>query len=180
MTVRQVVNIGNKQLASPSIAVENKYFKSAELKQILDDMYDTMKVRGGVGIAAPQIGHNLRIIMFGFDSNPRYPGEAPVPFTVLINPTIEILSEETRDGWEGCLSVPGFRGLVPRYHQIRYRGYERDGMLVTRIAEGFHARVVQHECDHLDGILYPERITDMKNFGFEDELRQVIWPDEKL
>lgn len=115
MAIRQVAKMGNKQLASPSIAVEKEYFKSSELKQILDDMYDTMQARGGVGIAAPQIGHNLRIMMFGFDSNSRYPDEDPVPFTVLINPTIEILSEETTDGWEGCLSVPGLRGLVPRY-----------------------------------------------------------------
>lgn len=179
MAIRQVVKMGNKKLTSPSIAVKTEYFKSAELKQILDDMYDTMQARGGVGIAAPQIGHNLRIMMFGFDSNPRYPEEDPVPFTVLINPAIELLSEEIADGWEGCLSVPGLRGLVPRYHQIRYQGYDSDGMLVTRIAEGFHARVVQHEYDHLEGILYPERITNMKNFGFEDELRQVIWPDEK-
>lgn len=179
MAICQVVKMGNQQLASPSIAVETEYFKSAALKQILDDMYDTMQARGGVGIAAPQIGYNLRIMMFGFDSNPRYPGEAPVPFTVLINPAIEVLSEETSEGWEGCLSVPGLRGLVPRYHQIRYQGYDSDGMLVTRVAEGFHARVVQHEYDHLEGILYPERITNMKNFGFEDELRQVIWPDEK-
>lgn len=180
MAIRQVVKMGNQQLASPSIAVETQYFNTSELKQILDDMYDTMQARGGVGIAAPQIGHNLRIMMFGFDSNQRYPDEEPVPFTVLVNPMIEILSDEIIDDWEGCLSVPGLRGLVSRHHQIRYQGYERDGVLVTRIAEGFHARVVQHEYDHLDGILYPERIKNMKNFGFEDELRQVIWPDEKL
>jgi peptide deformylase len=168
MTERQVVKMGNRQLASPSTLVTD--FSDAELSGILTDMYDTMQAESGVGIAAPQIGHNIRVIMFYVESNPRYPGKESVPFTILINPSIEILSDEMVDDWEGCLSVPGLRGLVPRYNHIRYQGYDQSGQLITRVAEGFHARVVQHECDHLDGILYPQRIKDLKYFGFEDEL----------
>ena len=123
-----------------------------------------------MGIAAPQIGCNQRVIIFGFEKNQRYPTEKPVPFTVLINPTISVLTNDMVDGLEGCLSVPGLRGLVPRYHQIEYSGYDLDGRLITRVAEGFHARIVQHECDHLDGVLFPERIKDLRFFGFEDEL----------
>lgn len=176
MAIKPVVQMGNQQLASPSLVVNE--FATRELKQLITDMYDTMQQRGGVGIAAPQIGVNLRVIMFGFESNPRYPDEKPVPFTLLINPEIEVLSNKLVDGWEGCLSVTGLRGLVPRYHRIRYQGYDEKGQLITRVAEGFHARVVQHECDHLDGILYPERIKNFKNFGFEDELREIIWPNK--
>jgi peptide deformylase len=130
-----------------------------------------MKQEGGVGIAAPQIGVNKRMVIFGFESSARYPNEKPVPFTVLINPVIEYLSDETADGWEGCLSVPGLRGLVPRFRHIRYSGFDLEGNAFTREADGFHARIVQHECDHLDGILFPQRIKDMRFFGFEDELK---------
>lgn len=139
------------------------------------------KEKGGIGIAAPQIGCNLCVIMFGFEYNERYPNEKPVPFTVFINPIIETLSDEMVDGWEGCLSVPGLRGLVPRYKKIQYRGYDLKGNAISRVGEGFHARVVQHECDHIDGILFPQRIKDMQFFGFEHELlKDIIWPKEKL
>ncbi len=168
MTIKAVVKMGNQQLATPSLPVED--ILSANIRAIVKDMRDTMLDEGGVGIAAPQIGCNLRIIMFGFDDNARYPDEDPIPFTVLINPVIKFLSDEMVDGWEGCLSVPGLRGLVPRFNKINYQGYDLDGQLITRTATGFHARVLQHESDHLDGILYPQRIKDLKFFGFEDEL----------
>lgn len=168
MTIKSVVKMGNAQLATPSLPVKNIADKM--LRSIVADMHDTMLAEGGVGIAAPQIGCNLRIVMFGFDHNDRYPKEKSVPFTVLINPVINVHSDEMVDGWEGCLSVPGLRGLVPRYNKIHYTGYDLEGNIIDRIAEGFHARVVQHECDHLDGILYPSRIKDMRFFGFEGEL----------
>ncbi len=168
MTIKAVVKMGNQQLATPSLPVEDML--SADIRVIVKDLHDTMIDEGGVGIAAPQIGCNRRIIMFGFDDNARYPDEDPIPFTVLINPVIKFLSAEMVDGWEGCLSVPGLRGLVPRYNKINYQGYDLDGQLITRTATGFHARVLQHECDHLDGILYPQRIKDLRFFGFEDEL----------
>ncbi|TAK73872.1 MAG: peptide deformylase [Gammaproteobacteria bacterium] len=168
MAIKSVVKLGNKQLANPSLPVE--HFKSAELFELIQDMLDTMKEKGGVGIAAPQIGHNRRVIIFGFEKNERYPNEKPVPFTILINPIIEILSDEMVDGWEGCLSVPGLRGLVPRYQKIRYSGFDAEGNPISQVAEGFHARVVQHECDHIDGILFPQRIKDMRFFGFEEEI----------
>ena len=178
MSIQSVVKMGNQQLASPSIAVTD--FSDAGLKNIITDMRDTMKAKGGVGIAAPQIGHNLRIIMFGFEVNTRYPHEKPVPFTVLINPNIEILSDETLDDWEGCLSIPGLRGLVPRYKKIQYQGYNQNGELISRVAENFHARVVQHECDHLDGLLFPQRIKNLRFLGFEEELKDIIWPNDKI
>ncbi len=174
MTIKTVVKMGNQQLATSSARVTN--FADTSLQTIITNLRDTMIETKGVGIAAPQIGYNVRIIMFGFESNPRYPDAPPIPFTVLINPEIEVLSDEMVDGWEGCLSVPGLRGLVPRYKKIQYRGYDVDGVLFSRTAEDFHARVVQHECDHLDGILYPQRIKDLQYFGFEDELADVIWP----
>ena len=129
-----------------------------------------MQELGGVGLAAPQIGCNKRVIIFGFEKNERYPDEVEIPFTVLINPIINILSPEMIDGWEGCLSVPGLRGLVPRYNKIEYKGHDVNGGCITRVVEGFHARVIQHEYDHLDGILYPQRLKDLRFFGFEDEL----------
>lgn len=177
MTIKSVIKMGNEKLATPSLSVKN--FSNEEMKELINDMQDTMKEKGGVGIAAPQIGCNLRVVMFGFESSERYPNEKPVPFTVLINPIIEILSDEMVDGWEGCLSVPGLRGLVPRYKKIQYSGYDQKGNAISRIAEGFHARIVQHECDHIDGILFPRRIKDMKFFGFEDELKDIIWSQIK-
>jgi len=170
MSVKTIVKMGNAQLATPSLPVEDPTKPRREIGQLIEDLLDSMNDNGGVGIAAPQIGHNLRVIVFGFEVNARYPDKDSVPFTVLINPTFKTLSQEMVDGWEGCLSVPGLRGLVPRYQHIEYSGYDLKGQLITRVVDGFHARVLQHEYDHLDGILYPERITDMKCFGFEDEL----------
>lgn len=175
MTIQSIVKMGNQKLATPSLPVTD--FSDSALQMVVNDMLDTMQEKGGVGIAAPQIGHNLRIIMFGFEANERYPNENPIAFTLLINPVIEILSDEMIDGWEGCLSVPGLRGLVPRYKKIQYHGYDLYGKEIRRIAENFHARVVQHECDHLDGILFPRRIKDLSYFGFEDELKDIIWPN---
>jgi peptide deformylase len=151
-------------------AEEVTAFDNAELQELLLDMRDTMKALDGVGLAAPQIGINLRVVIFGVESTPRYPDAEVVPETVLINPIITPLSGATEDGWEGCLSVPGMRGLVPRFTHLRYQGHDEFGALVDRIASGFHARVVQHECDHLDGVLYPMRILDMGKFGFNSEL----------
>ena len=132
-----------------------------------------MKAENGAGLAAPQIGVMQRVVIFGYQTNPRYPDAPPVPETVLINPEITPLGDEMEAGWEGCLSVPGMRGLVKRYQSITYRGYDPDGNLIEREASGFHARVVQHECDHLDGILYPFRIDDMRSFGFLDTLQEL-------
>lgn len=145
-------------------------FGSHELLDLIDDMFDTMAKMDGVGLAAPQIGVSRRVVIFGVEKNPRYPDAEAVPTTVLINPLITVLSTESAEGWEGCLSVPGLRGAVPRYLHIRYSGYDLHGHKIERIAHGFHARVVQHECDHLDGILYPQRIINMRHFGFEEEL----------
>ena len=170
MAILPVVKMGNRELATPSLKVTD--FATERLRALIQDMRDTMEEEGGVGIAAPQIGYNSRIILFGFETSDRYPGEAPVPFTVLINPIIKLLTEEMAEGWEGCLSVPGLRGLVPRYTKISYEGFDSEGNPIQRIAEGFHARVLQHEYDHLDGILYPQRIKDMRYFGFEDELKR--------
>jgi peptide deformylase len=151
-------------------------FGSPELKSLLTDMQDTMRVLNGAGLAAPQIGVGLRVVIFGFESNPRYPEEDAVPFTVLINPQLTALSEAVEEGWEGCLSVPGMRGLVPRYREIRYTGFDADGNPIDRTVSDFHARVVQHEVDHLDGILYPRRIRDLTQFGFND----ALFPGEVL
>ncbi len=172
MPVKTVIRMGTSSLLTKSKLVTQ--FACAELYELIKNMRDTMHEKGGVGIAAPQIGCNKRVIMFGFDENPRYPNEQPVPFTVLINPEIEILTNETIEGWEGCLSVPGLRGLVPRFTKIKYKGFDEDGKAVERIAEGFHARMVQHEIDHIDGILYPLRIKDLRNFGFEEVILEKI------
>jgi peptide deformylase len=148
-------------------------FGTPELRELVADMEDTMRHLSGAGLAAPQIGVDLRLVIFGFESNPRYPAAQPVPFTVLINPELSTLSQEMEEGWEGCLSVPGLRGVVLRYAHLRYRGFDLAGAPVDRTVSGFHARVVQHECDHLDGILYPMRIRDFSRFGFND----VLFPD---
>jgi len=170
VAIQTVVKLGNTQLATPSLKVND--FHDPQLIKLIQDMKDTMNEKKGVGIAAPQIGVNLRVVIFGFEKSERYPNEAPVPFTILINPIIEILSDEMVDGWEGCLSVPGLRGLVPRYQKIKYTGLDLDQNPIERIAEGFHARIIQHECDHLDGILFHRRIKDMRYFGFEEEILQ--------
>ena len=145
-------------------------FATPELRALVQDMKDTMKAKNGAGLAAPQIGVGQRVVIFGVQDNPRYPDAEEVPFTVLVNPQIVLLTREIEEGWEGCLSVPGVRGVVPRYTKLRYSGFDEEGAPVERVAEGFHARVVQHECDHLDGILYPQRMTDMSRFGFIEEL----------
>lgn len=173
MTIQSVVRMGTPNLFEKSKPVTE--FNCSSLDQLIQDMKDTMEERGGVGIAAPQIGRNLRVIMFGFEKNARYPDEKPVPFTILINPEITMVSAEVVEGWEGCLSVPGLRGKVPRHTKIRYTGFDPQGIKIEREVDGFHARAVQHECDHLDGILFPHRIVDMKNFGFEDILWERIY-----
>lgn len=149
------------------------------LATLVADMEETMRAMSGAGLAAPQIGVSLRVVIFGLIANPRYPQVAPVPYTVLVNPELTPIGEEQEEGWEGCLSVPGLRGLVPRYRQLRYRGRDLAGQPIDRTVQGFHARVVQHEVDHLDGILYPQRIRDLCNFGFEDALagRMAPMPD---
>lgn len=145
-------------------------FNSPELLALLQDMRDTMAHLDGAGLAAPQIGVGLQVVIFGVRDNPRYPQAENVPMTVLINPELTALDEAQEEGWEGCLSVPGFRGVVPRYSRLRYRGFDETGQVIDRTAEGFHARVVQHECDHLIGVLYPMRIRDFSRFGFTDVL----------
>jgi len=168
MAVKAVLKMGEKSLLERSSIVEQ--FDTPALDALLIDMWDTMAAENGAGLAAPQIGVNLRVVIFGYEDNSRYPEAPSIPQTILINPTIEVLSEQMEDGWEGCLSVPGMRGLVPRYTEIRYSGFDQKGNLIERMASDFHARVVQHECDHLDGILYPSRIEDMRYFGFQHEL----------
>ena len=157
-------------------AAEVAEFGTPELAALLADMRDTMAHLNGAGLAAPQIGVSLRVVIFGVTANPRYPDVDEVPETVLINPKIAPLSDETEDGWEGCLSVPGMRGWVPRWRRIRYSGRDEKGRAFTREVEGFHARVVQHECDHLDGILYPMRVRDFTRFGFNE----ALFPGEAL
>ncbi len=145
-------------------------FGTPELRALIEDMQDTMASLNGAGLAAPQIGVNLRVVIFGVGANPRYPDAEAVPFTILCNPVLEALGTDMEDGWEGCLSVPGLRGLVPRYARLRYSGFDENGVRIERQVSGFHARVVQHECDHLDGILYPRRIRDLTQFGFTREI----------
>lgn len=171
MSVRPVLKMGDPLLFDEAKPVTD--FNTSELDNLIEDMFDTMRAESGAGLAAPQIGVSLRVVIFGIEANPRYPDVDEVPMTVLINPIIEPVGEEIEQGWEGCLSVPGLRGLVPRYTSIRYRGVNQKGEPVERLASDFHARVVQHECDHLDGILYPMRIQDMRNFGYE----AVLFPD---
>lgn len=172
MAIKPIVRMGNEQLATPSLPV--KEFGTQYLYDLFEDMKDTMKELNGVGIAAPQIGVYLQMVIFGFEKNQRYPDAEPVPFTVLINPTIEPLSDELLEDWEGCLSVPGLRGLVPRYKKIQYSGYDIDGNFFSRKVKDFHARVVQHEFDHINGNLYVQRIKNMKDFGYEDLLGERI------
>ena len=166
--IRDVLKMGDPRLLQISAPVER--FGTPELDELLRDMQDTMKALNGAGLAAPQIGVPLRVVIFGFDHNDRYPDAEPVPFTMLCNPELTPLGTEMEEGWEGCLSVPGLRGLVPRHLRLRYSGYDPQGQRIEREASGFHARVVQHECDHLDGILYPTRIRDLRNFGFTEQL----------
>lgn len=165
---KEVLRMGDKRLLLRAQEVVS--IAAPELHALLQDMRDTMLALDGVGLAAPQIGVSLRVVIFGVERSPRYPDAEEVPQTVLINPVITPLSDVMEEDWEGCLSVPGLRGLVPRYARLRYQGRDEHGAQIDRTVSGFHARVVQHECDHLDGILYPMRIRDLRNFGFNDAL----------
>ncbi|WP_343631353.1 peptide deformylase [Roseateles sp.] len=175
MAIREILKMGDPRLLRHAQPVTE--FGTPELKALLEDMFDTMKAANGAGLAAPQIGVDLQVVVFGFQRNERYPEAPPVPMTVLINPVITPLSDATEQGWEGCLSVPGLRGVVPRLSRIRYTGVDADGQPIDREAEGFHARVVQHECDHLIGTLYPMRIKDFSRFGFTEVLFPGLDPD---
>jgi len=166
--IRDVLRMGDPRLWQVSQPVKD--FGTAELAELLRDMRDTMAHLNGAGLAAPQIGVLLRVVIFGVHANPRYPDVEEVPDTVLINPVITPLANDLEEGWEGCLSVPGMRGWVPRYTKLKYSGYDEKGKRFVREVSGFHARVVQHECDHLDGVLYPMRIRDFTKFGFNDAL----------
>lgn len=166
--IHEILRMGDPRLLQPAKQVER--FNTPELHALVEDMFDTMEAAKGAGLAAPQIGVDLQVVIFGFDRNPRYPEAPAVPKTVLINPSLTAITDEVEDGWEGCLSVPGMRGVVPRYVRLRYSGFDQYGRPIDRIAEGFHARVVQHECDHLQGILYPMRVRDFSRFGFSDVL----------
>jgi peptide deformylase len=174
MTVRSVLRMGEPLLLEKAQAITQ--FDTPELHALIEDMQDTMQAMNGAGIAAPQIGVSLQVVIFGVGSNPRYPDAEQVPYTVLINPTLNFIGDEIEDGWEGCLSVPGMRGVVPRYARLHYTGFDQYGNVIDRLVSGFHARVVQHECDHLDGILYPMRITDLSQFGFTD----VLFPGQDI
>ncbi len=166
--IHPILKMGDPRLLKIARPVER--FDAPELHALIADMFQTMASAGGVGLAAPQIGVDLQLVIFGFDNSDRYPDAPPVPRTILLNPVIDPLSDEVEDGWEGCLSVPGLRGVVPRHRAIRYRGFDPQGQPIDREAEGFHARVVQHECDHLIGRLYPSRIRDFSQFGYTEIL----------
>ncbi len=168
MAIRELITMGNPLLLQQAEPVTD--FDTPELDDLIEDMFDTMAANHGAGLAAPQIGISKQVVIFSVDDNPRYPEAEKIPPTILINPTIEVLDNETEDGWEGCLSIPGMRGLVPRYKKIRYSGFNPQGEPIRVEASGFHARVVQHEVDHLIGVLYPYRISDLRYFGFEKEL----------
>ncbi len=176
MAIRPVLKMGApllRRVAAPVTRFDD------ELRALIADLDDTMRALSGAGIAAPQIGVSVRVVIFELKDNPRYPHITPVPYTVLVNPLVTPLTAEQDEGWEGCLSVPGMRGLVPRHRRVHYRGFDQHGAPVDRTVEGFHARVVQHEVDHLDGILFPQRVRDLRDFGFEDALagRMTPMPD---
>ncbi len=169
--IRDVLRMGDPRLLQPSLPVTA--FDTPELAALLADLRDTMAAENGAGLAAPQIGVPLQVVIFGFADNPRYPDAEPVPYTELVNPVLTPLSSEMEEGWEGCLSVPGLRGVVPRFAHVRYEGFDPAGQRIAREVTGFHSRVVQHECDHLLGILYPMRMRDFRQFGFTD----ILFPD---
>ena len=175
MAVREILKMGDARLLR--VAQPVRTFGTAELATLVDDMHDTMVAANGAGLAAPQIGVDLQLVIFGFEHNQRYPEAPPLPLTVLLNPQITPLSADEVDGWEGCLSVPGLRGLVPRWTRIRYTGQDPQGRAIEREAEGFHARVVQHECDHLIGRLYPTRMRDLTQLGFTSVLFPALGED---
>lgn len=174
MTIRTVLKMGDPRLLQ--VAKKVGKFNTPELEALIQDMQDTMAALNGAGLAAPQIGVDQQVVIFGVEYNPRYPRAETVPFTVLINPVLTPLTKKMEEDWEGCLSVPGLRGIVPRYTQLRYQGVDQFGNVIDRSVDGFHARVVQHECDHLQGVLYPMRITDLRKFGFTE----VLFPGEEV
>ena len=179
MAIKTVLRMGEPLLLQ--IAQPITQFNTAQLHALIEDMQDTMRAMNGAGIAAPQIGTSLQVVIFGqkqdsLEKNPRYPDADAVPYTVLINPTLTPINDQMEDGWEGCLSVPGMRGVVPRYLTLHYSGFDQFGNVIDRLVSGFHARVVQHECDHLNGILYPMRITDLSQFGYVD----VLFPNQDI
>ena len=175
MTIHTILKMGDPRLLRIAKPVER--FGTPELHALAADMFETMRSVNGAGLAAPQIGIDLQLVIFGFQSNARYPEAIPVPETVLVNPRIEALDDAEEEGWEGCLSVPGMRGVVPRLARIRYAGFDLEGRPIEREADGFHARVIQHECDHLVGTLYPMRIRDFSRFGFTSVLFPELDPD---
>ena len=174
MAIRTVLRMGDPLLLEKAQPIMQ--FNTLELHALINDMQDTMQAMDGAGIAAPQIGMSLQVVIFGVGKNPRYPDAEQVPYTVLINPTLSFVGDEMEDGWEGCLSVPGMRGVVPRYTRLHYTGFDQFGAPIDRLVSGFHARVVQHECDHLMGILYPMRINNLKDFGYTD----VLFPNQDI
>ena len=174
MAIKTVLRMGDPLLLEKAQPIMQ--FNTPELHALINDMQDTMQAMDGAGIAAPQIGVSLQVVIFGVGKNPRYPDAEQVPYTVLINPTLSFVGDEMEDGWEGCLSVPGMRGVVPRYMRLHYTGFDQFGAPIDRLVSGFHARVVQHECDHLMGILYPMRINNLKDFGFTD----VLFPNQDI
>ncbi len=176
MAIRPILRMGDPRLLATAAPVGA--FATAELTSLIDDLHETMAAAGGVGLAAPQIGVGLQVVVFGGVHSARYPDAPPVPRTVLLNPFIEPLGDEEEEDWEGCLSVPGLRGVVPRWHRIRYGGFDPEGRSIERVAEGFHARVVQHECDHLFGKLFPMRVRDFSRFGFTDVLFPGLDPQD--
>ena len=176
MTIREILKMGDPRLLRVAQPVPAAMLGSAELQELIADMFDTMHANDGVGLAAPQIGVDLQLVLFGFEDSARYPDAPSIPQTVLINPVITPLDANQEQGWEGCLSVPGLRGMVPRYTQIKYSGVDPQGQVIERQVDGFHARVVQHECDHLIGTLYPMRITDFSQFGFTE----VLFPGQTI
>ena len=174
MAIKTVLRMGDPLLLEKAQPIMQ--FNTPELHALINDMQDTMQAMDGAGIAAPQIGVSLQVVIFGVGKNPRYPDAEQVPYTVLINPTLSFVGDEMEDGWEGCLSVPGMRGVVPRYMRLHYTGFDQFGAPIDRLVSGFHARVVQHECDHLMGILYPMRINNLKDFGYTD----VLFPNQDI
>jgi len=173
MTIHKILKMGDPRLLELAHPIKHEQISSQEIQILIDDLLETMYAVNGAGLAAPQIGVDKQLVVFGFKQNPRYPDAEGVPETILINPMISLLSDEQEEDWEGCLSVPGIRAKVPRYNKIRYQGLDREGHSIDRTVEGFHARVVQHECDHLIGKLFPMRVKDFSHFGFTE----VLFPD---